>query len=207
MHFHCGVQLYQYAALPFGLASVPRQFTKIMKPNVALKKGRRQTSIIFVRYYYLMQLSLPDDKVISTLAQYRTLVQSPAVIVHRLARIIGTISSTMQAILPAPLDYRHLQLLKTRALLSNNNFLTRVTLTEDCLTELCWWIGHLRQWIRRALLSPDPDMIVQIDASKKGWGAYRRGPLEPMRFNGLWSAAESELQINLLELMAAEFAV
>ena len=36
MRFQWVVQLYQYAALPFGLASAPRQFTKIMKPIVSL---------------------------------------------------------------------------------------------------------------------------------------------------------------------------
>ena len=257
MRFLWEGKLYQFAALPFGLASAPRLFTKLMKPVVAILRsiGVRlliylddiilfnqcpnqllvdMNSLVFLlrnlglvvndnksimtpvtQIEYLgmtidsvkMELALPSAKVQAIIAQCRELRAQKTVTIQALARIIGTLTSTVQAILPAPLYYRHMQLLRTKALARISSYATKIDLDQGSRTELTWWIDHLKQWNGRSLISPGPDMVIQTDASKKGWGAYREGPVNAQRFNGLWSMQESKLQINLLELRAAEFAV
>ena len=45
-------------------------------------------------------------------------------------------------------------------------------------------------------------MIIQSDASKKGWGAVFEG----QEIGGRWTASEASIHINILELEAAFFA-
>ena len=52
---------------------------------------------------------------------------------------------------------------------------------------------------------PDPKTFLYMDASHYGWGAH----LEPMSlsFHGRWSEDQSQLHINMLEIMAIRFAL
>ena len=52
---------------------------------------------------------------------------------------------------------------------------------------------------------PDPKTFLYTDASHYGWGAH----LEPMSlsFHGCWSEDQSQLHINMLEIMAIRFAL
>ena len=59
MRFQWVVQLYQYAALPFGLASAPRQFTKIMKPIVSLLRRVGVRLLICLNDNYLQPMPKP----------------------------------------------------------------------------------------------------------------------------------------------------
>ena len=257
MKFHFQGQTYEYKSLPFGLASAPRQFTKLMKPVTATlrKLGVRMlvylddmilfnqdpeklmmdmNSLIFLleklglvvnekksvkiptrEIEFLgmeinsstMQLSLPEEKLTAIRKECLMLREKTQVSVMELAKIVGKLVSTVQAVHPAPLYYRELQMLKTKGLIVKKSYSTMVTLTEPCKEELTWWIEHLETWNGNALISAAPDMILQTDASKSGWGAHREGPNNGEGINGLWTPEEAELAINLLELRAAEFGV
>ena len=52
---------------------------------------------------------------------------------------------------------------------------------------------------------PEPNVFLCTDASHYGWGAH----LEPMRlsFHGRWTEDQSQLHINILEMMAIHFAL
>jgi len=86
---------------------------------------------------------------------------------------------------------------------NNQSYETEITLTEESKQELRWWLYNLQQWNGKAIISPNPDLMITTDASKKGWGAV----CQNVTTQGLWSPAEAELHINVLELMAASFAV
>ena len=51
-----------------------------------------------------------------------------------------------------------------------------------------------------------PNLVIETDASRMGWGAYCMGT-SSTRGGGEWSQAESSLHINCLELLAGAFAV
>ena len=58
---------------------------------------------------------------------------------------------------------------------------------------------HVKRHISHGL----PSVIIQSDASKKGWGAVFEG----QEIGGRWIASEASIHINILELEAAFFAV
>ena len=78
-----------------------------------------------------------------------------------------------------------------------------VPLSLEVKQELQWWIDHMESWNGRAIFGSVSDMIIESDANKIGWGAqcgeYSTG--------GKWSAEESSLHINCLELLAGSFAI
>ena len=117
-----------------------------------------------------MELSLSESKMEAIKLQCAEILRGKTATVKELAETIGKLSATMQAVLTAPLHYRHLQMLKTRALLGQKSYSATVTLTLEAKEELHWWMHYLQDWNRRAIASPGPDMIVETDAGKTGWG-------------------------------------
>ena len=158
--------MYEFAYLPFRLASAPRVFTKLMKPVVGLL---RQLGIIlrvyldnmfimaqfqdialqhastaldllqglgfminflksvlvpstkmeflgFVVDSITLSLALPRDKIKNVRKECQTLLDSLLVTVRQLAKLLGHLTSTIQAVFPGPLHLRHLQNEKNRAL-------------------------------------------------------------------------------------------
>ena len=79
--------------------------------------------------------------------------------------------NVMLAILPAPLCYWGLQALKIRSLAASQSFKTEVDLDRASLEELRWWMIEVRKWNGRSILPPQPDLIIETDASLLGWGA------------------------------------
>ena len=62
---------------------------------------------------------------------------------------------------------------------------------------------HLEHCNSKPLLSPGPDLIIETDASRSGWGATANGQM----VKGHWTMTESEDQINALELRAVWLAL
>lgn len=73
-----------------------------------------------------------------------------------------------------------------------------VQISEGTALDLQWWLTNC-DWIRgRPLSLPQPDHAVVTDASILRWG----GHLVEVEISGIWSAAESRLHINFLDLKA-----
>ena len=246
--------LLQFRVCPFGLASAPRIFTKILKPAIGLcrRLGIRiliylddlllmnqdeqqlivdTNSVIWILQHlgfvinwkksiptpqqqleYLgfninsaeLTLALPQDKVLKIREECQQLLQERQVSARRLAKLIGKLTATVLAVLPAPLHYRQLQMLRTKALLrGSQNYGTKIDLNEQCRDELMWWIHYLIEWNGKSILRPCPDLVITSDSSKIGWGAI----CNRVTTQGQWSMAESEKHINALELTAAYFAL
>ena len=110
----------------------------------------------------------------------------------------------MQAVLPAPLHYRHLQMLQVKGLLAGKSYEIMVPLNQNCQNDLQWWMDQIYTWNGRSIITPAPDLVITTDASLQSWGAVCQG----VRTRGLWSQQDSNtLHINALELKAALFAV
>ena len=89
-----------------------------------------------------MTLSLPRDKVLKIKETCKEILSDQSVTVRKLAQLIGKLTATNQAILAAPLHYRNLQSLKTKALHSGGHYDHRVILDQDSITEINWWISQ-----------------------------------------------------------------
>jgi len=63
-----------------------------------------------------MSLYLPRDKLKSIKRECQAMINNPSVSIRTLSRLLGKPSSSIQAVFPAPLHYRFLQMAKTMAL-------------------------------------------------------------------------------------------
>ena len=117
-----------------------------------------------------MKLFLPTEKMSQLLQDCKDLILEKSASVRTLSHIIGRLTSTLQAVLPAPLHYRHLQMLQAKGLLEGKGYNSVVPLNKECQNDLQWWIDQLSTWNGRSIISPAPDLIITTDASLKGWG-------------------------------------
>jgi hypothetical protein len=148
-----------------------------------------------------MIISLPEDKVWGIIQACQTAVLKQKLSVCNLARLLGRMSATAMAVLPAPICYWALQRQRNSAFAIYQSFETRVQLNQSSLEELQWWIKQLPQWNGRSIPSPLPDITIETDASLLGWGAAAGGTST----GGLWSEEERSQHINHLELMGGAF--
>lgn len=118
-----------------------------------------------------MSMSLPREKVAKISQACRAMLRQPSTTVRELSRMIGHLTATVQAILPAPLCYRQLQRLKNETFRTSHSYSTRVILEPGARQDLQWWKDHLNEWNGKAVLPQPPDMFMETDASLLGWGA------------------------------------
>ena len=153
-----------------------------------------------------MEIRLPGEKIKQIRQEARKILETPVPQALALSRLLGKLNHAAQAIPPAPLFYRNLQLCLQRALersVGGRDYLTPTQLTPAASQELQWWQEHLTRWNGRCLLTTTPDVVIETDASTTGWGALCQG----VRTGGPWSKTEQQLHINCLELLAATLAI
>ncbi|KAM8977409.1 uncharacterized protein RCH25_044212 [Pelodytes ibericus] len=148
-------------------------------------------------------LKLPQSKMLSIRKAIRRFLRLPRVSLRDLARIIGLLSSSIQAIFPGPLHYRAMQRLKDQHLRATGSYDHCFPLTDEVRLELQWWLTHMTAWNGSAIFGCIPDFILESDASLLGWGAT----CGTLTTGGLWTPEERGLHINCLELIAGSFAV
>ena len=252
LRFRWQEKCFQFTCLPFGLASAPRVFTKILRPIVGFLQSRGIRCVIYLDDLLLLhqnrdtlkehtatalallealgflvnypksmldpsqimvflgftinsirkELSLPTEKVGKIVAEVKVMLDCHTVSARSLAQLIGKMTAALLAVHPAPLHYRSLQHLKHVAL-RRKGYDGQVTISPEARRDLQWWAENLSTWNGRAIRDPNPNMVIETDASKKGWGAFCRGVLT----GGCWSVQEAKLHINSLEMLAAFYAI
>ncbi|KAK3099298.1 hypothetical protein FSP39_002298 [Pinctada imbricata] len=150
-----------------------------------------------------MSLSLPKSKITKILNQCQKLVCQDWITVRELASLLGKFTDSIQAFFQAPLHYRVLQKVKNVGLRQNQGYDSKIMLNLEAKQEIKWWLAHLESFNGKTILTPVPEMVIETDASKQGWGAYYNNTT----IGGLWSIEEQQKHINALELMAGMFAI
>ena len=150
-----------------------------------------------------MTLSLPKEKLLKVQNHCQEILENGKVTVRELSKLIGRLSSTAIAVLPAPLHYRHLQHQQIQKLICHNSFEEKVEISVEARKELLWWKENLTLCNGRSLISSPPQIIISSDASLQGWGASCHG----LTTGGPWSMEERKFHINVLELKAAKLAI
>ncbi|XP_040178560.1 LOW QUALITY PROTEIN: uncharacterized protein LOC120912608 [Rana temporaria] len=151
----------------------------------------------------LAVLRLPSAKLALIRKEIRAVLRKGYLSLRVLARLVGLLAASIQAIFLAPLHYRALQRLKILHLRQGLRYADEVHLSSEARVELQWWLRHAVEWNGRTIFNSHPDVIIESDASRRGWGARLGGTST----GGTWSRAESLLHINALELSAALFAI
>ena len=117
--------------------------------------------------------------------------------------MIGILVSSFPGVAYGPLYYRALESAKCAGLrASKGNYSFKISLPLEAKRELQWWIDNFETATNPISRDP-PQIFVQSDASLIGWSAV----CDNVTTGGRWTAEESQLHINVLELQAAFFAL
>ena len=154
-----------------------------------------------------MTVTPSEGKIQKLVAACRSLLNNSTIqlipTVQEVCQVIGFIVSNFPGAECGPLLYRSLESDKTQALeLNKDDYKSHMQLTNASIAELEWWIENIPA-VRRDIVRPNPSIVVQTDASTKGWGAA----LGNDETGGRWTSAEATNHINILELQAAFFAL
>ena len=153
-----------------------------------------------------MEIAIPGKKFKHIHQDTKKLLDTQYPQALALSRLLRKLNHTAQAIPPAPLFYRNLQLCPQKTLeetTGGKNYSASALLTPAAVEELNWWQNYLTRWNGRYLLASPPDIIIKTDTSITSWGATSQG----MRTGGPWSQTESQMHMNCLELLAASLAI
>ena len=148
-----------------------------------------------------LEISLTKEKIQKVKTKCQNLLTEPETSILELTRVIGLLKSTIQAVLPARLQYRYLQLQQISYLKESHSYQQKIVLDHQSKTELLWWITNLDLCNGRSLVQCPAQVLIQTDASTKGWGSTCNG----ISTGGMWSA--QEYHINILELLAVKLAI
>ena len=120
-----------------------------------------------------------------------------------LTKLLGKLTSKIQAILPAKLQICFLQQIQIQSLRKNMTYESVITQHQQAKEELSWWIRKLKIDNGKSLLIVPLDLTIFPDASKKVWSASCQG----VTTGGRWSSVETARYINVLELEAVRLEV
>ena len=104
--------------------------------------------------------------------------------IFEVTKVIGILVSNFPGVEPGPSHYRAMEHDKTSALAANaGNYESSLHLSTKSVEELQWWVLHI-PYAKSHISHGLPSVIIQSDASKKGWGAVLKGqgglPLKPL---------------------------
>ena len=93
----------------------------------------------------IMTLSLPEKKVSNVQKQCQELLQKTQVLILKLTKLTGLLSSTIQAVLPAQVNIKYLQQQQIEALKTQGSYRKKkVILNRNSKEELQRWIKNLK---------------------------------------------------------------
>ena len=150
-----------------------------------------------------LTLCLPQEKVEKIINQCQTLLGNPQTTVMDLTSLIGLLSFTAQAVLPGRLQMRYLQQQQILSLKTTNSYHSQIILNKNSLSEIIWWKENFSLYSGKPLKVSQPDLVIQTDASKVGWGAS----CQERSTGGPWKNQEKVKHINVLELLAVKLAI
>ena len=151
----------------------------------------------------IMTLSLPEKKVSKVQKQCQELLQKIQVSILELTKLIGLLSPTILAVLPAQIIFRYQQQQQIQALKIQGSYCKKVILNKNSKEELKRWMKNLKICNGCYLILSQSQVLIQTDASRKRWGAVcqRISTVEH------WPKEEQLLHINVLELKAVKLAL
>ena len=113
----------------------------VNKEKCSLVPKQVTTYIGYLLNSHQMIISLPDEKLAKISASAEDLLTCTVCPIRAIARMVGLIISSFQAVLPSKLHYRSLERLKIAALDRNNNDYDKgVVLTAEPRSDVRWWV-------------------------------------------------------------------
>lgn len=148
------------------------------------------------------QLSLPSDKRDRIKSELLNIKKQKRCKIRKFAQLIGLLVSACPAIEYGWLYTKQFERCKFLSLQGNQDYERYITLPRSLLPDINWWLNVIDHAVHKIRI--DNYMLeIYSDASTTGWGAA----CNEQRASGKWSDSEALLHINLLELLAAYFAL
>ena len=178
-------------------------------PNLKKSDLFPSQKFTFIGMEFLTQLNLvrvPTDRVQNLLLTIKKFLSFKHVSARTFLSLLGKLSAAADFVLLGRLHLRPLQMCLLSAwkphILPLNH---PITINGMIGSHLQWWINPNRFETGTTIHPPDPKVFLYMDASHFGWGAH----LEPMTlsFHGCWTEDQSQLNINMLEMMVIRLAL
>ena len=145
-----------------------------------------------------MTLALPQEKVLDIQNKCIQLIASPKATIMELTK---SPRKTLVHCSGSASRENSVQVLATAT--NSGSYQTKIKLSQQSLAELKWWKENLLLQNGKPPKIRMPQLIIQMDASKAGWGAVCQGTAT----RGTWSYQERTKHINVLELTAVKLAI
>ena len=149
-------------------------FVKNLKKSV-LRPTQRIKFLRLTIDSLIMTLVLPQKKLTKVQKLCLEFLQKIQVLVLELTKLIGLLSSTIQAVLPAQINFRYLQQQQIQAIKTQRSYCKKVILNKSSKEELQWCIKNLKICNGRYLIQSHNQLLIQTDALRKGGGAVCQG--------------------------------
>ena len=165
-----------------------------------------ETIIIFLGFVInsiAMTVTLTEEKRQKLLDLINDILLQQTTTIRVIARLIGKMVSSLPASLYGALYYRSIECDKNKALKRHRgDFEGEMTLSENAMLEMIWWKDNLPTMVA-PIQWPPITMEMTTDASGYGWGASYSGT----NIGGPWNLNESDLHINVQEMLAVLYAL
>ena len=163
----------------------------------------------FIGMEFLTQQNLvrvPADRVQNLILTIKKIMSAKHVSARTFLSLLGKLSAAADLVLLGRLHLRPLQMCLLSVWKPHILPLDHpISINGMIRSHLQWWINPIRFETGTSIHPPDPKFFLYTDASHYGWGAY----LEPttLSFHGRWTENQSQLHINMLEMMAIRLAL
>ena len=163
----------------------------------------------FIGMEFLTQHNLvrvPADRVQNLILTIKKIMSAKHVSARTFLSLLGKLSAAADLVLLGRLHLRPLQMCLLSVWKPHILPLDHpISINGMIRSHLQWWINPIRFETGTSIHPPDPKFFLYTDASHYGWGAH----LEPttLSFHGRWTENQSQLHINMLEMMAIRLAL
>ena len=163
----------------------------------------------FIGMEFLTQQNLvkvPADRVQNLILTIKKIMSAKHVSARTFLSLLGKLSAAADLVLLGRLHLHPLQMCLLSVWKPHILPLAHpISINSMIRSHLQWWINPIRFETGTSIHPPDPEFFLYTDASHYGWGAH----LEPttLSFHGRWTENQSQLHINMLEMMAIRLAL
>lgn len=155
----------------------------------------------FVLNSVTMTVSLTKSKVERISELCKSILKKNLITIRECCQFIGTLISTLPAVPHGKLFYRQLENEKIIALKQAcGQFESKMQFSHTAKSDINWWLENIHEVVN-PICRGEPDVVIETDASMKGWGGVCRHL--NLIAGGPWKVDEANYHINVLELQAA----
>ena len=178
-------------------------------PNLKKSNLFPAQKFTFIGMEFLTQQNLvrvPADRVQNLILTIKKIMSAKHVSARTFLSLLGKLSAAADLVLLGRLHLRPLQMCLLSVWKPHILPLDHpISINGMIRSHLQWWINPIRFETGTSIHPPDPKFFLYTDASHYGWGAH----LEPttLSFHGRWTENQSQLHINMLEMMAIRLAL